>query len=265
MSTLRRFIANLPASTPAPTTEPDEPGECPLHGEPLTRFLKFKNEHTGYEHWTRWHCTTCKADAEIAAAAAQRDEARRQSMARLMHWSGLRGRFLDCTFDNFEAKTPDQQQALAAVRQYFESPDGPLWLIGPVGTGKTHLAAAGVRHYCETAMAQATIITARQLIRELRATWEKGAEYTESQRVEYFGAVPLLVLDEVGIGFGSDAELTQLFDVLDLRYQDRRPTVLLSNLAPSGIKAALGDRIYDRMREGAQLLRFEWKSHRAGR
>lgn len=262
MNGFDRMIASLPEGEPAANVPPDEPGECEVHREPKVRFLKYRIRETGAERWSPWHCGTCKAEADQAAIDTQRAHETRVENARRIANSGLRGRFLDCTFDNFEAKTADQRQALETVWDYFAKPDGFMWLVGPVGTGKTHLAAAGVRYACEIIGSQAVMLSVRQLIRDLRATWEKDAEHTESQRIEYFGTVPLLVLDEVGVGFGSDAELTQLFDVLDWRYTEKRPTVMLSNLAPSGIKAAIGERIYDRMREGAQLLRFEWKSHR---
>ncbi|MCW5643090.1 MAG: ATP-binding protein [Rhodoferax sp.] len=261
---LDNLMANLPADTTESVIDLDEPGECTVHGEQKIRALKFKSQATGQEFWTQWYCKTCVREQMDAGERDRLKQAQQEQIDRRMANSGLRGRFLECTFGNFEARTADQQQALVAVQQYFESPTGTLWLVGPVGTGKTHLAAAGVRHCCEVTGVQAIMISVRQLIRELRSSWEKGAAHTESQLIEYFGTLPVLVLDEVGVGFGSEAELTQLFDVLDFRYTERRATVLLSNLAPSGIKAALGERSYDRMREGAQLLRFEWKSYRAG-
>ena len=72
----------------------------------------------------------------------------------------------------------------------------------------------------------------------------------------------MLVLDEIGVGHGSNAEHVQLFEVLDLRYKLERPTVLLSNLTTTALKAALGDRVYDRLREGATVKACDWKSYR---
>jgi DNA replication protein DnaC len=73
----------------------------------------------------------------------------------------------------------------------------------------------------------------------------------------------LLILDEVGVQFGSDTEKLLLFDVLNERYEQRKPTLLLSNLALDGVKAFLGERIYDRLREdGAEAVVFDWDSWR---
>jgi DNA replication protein DnaC len=63
---------------------------------------------------------------------------------------------------------------------------------------------------------------------------------------------------------GTEAERLQLFEVIDRRYALSRPTVLLSNLVPGDIKAAVGERSYDRLREGAKMLKCNWPSHRGG-
>lgn len=85
----------------------------------------------------------------------------------------------------------------------------------------------------------------------------------------------LLILDEVGVQFGSDTERLLLFDILNERYERRRPTILMSNLALDdaeeggrvvpGIKSYLGERVFDRLREdGGQSVVFDWPSHRKG-
>ena len=64
--------------------------------------------------------------------------------------------------------------------------------------------------------------------------------------------------------FGSDTEKLILFDVLNERYEKRRPTLLLSNLVVDDVQAYLGERIFDRLREdGGEAVAFDWESHRA--
>ena len=73
----------------------------------------------------------------------------------------------------------------------------------------------------------------------------------------------LLVLDEIGVQFGSDAEKLIMFDIINERYEAMRPTILISNLALSGLSEFVGDRIVDRMKEnGGKLMVFDWESHR---
>jgi DNA replication protein DnaC len=72
-----------------------------------------------------------------------------------------------------------------------------------------------------------------------------------------------LILDEVGVSFRSEAEKTQLFDVLDGRYREMRPTVIVSNLNAKDLQECLGPRIFDRLMEaGSTVVIFDWKSYR---
>lgn len=86
---------------------------------------------------------------------------------------------------------------------------------------------------------------------------------SEEKMISDIGTAPLLVMDEVGVGFGSEGELVQLFDVLDMRYRMELPTVVLSNLNAGQLKQVLGERIFDRLREGASVKPCNWASYRA--
>ena len=80
---------------------------------------------------------------------------------------------------------------------------------------------------------------------------------TESQVLSILFSVPLLVIDEIGVQYGTDSEQNILFDVMDRRYRDMMPTILLANLKlkrekpedPAGLREVLGERIYDRLTE----------------
>ena len=73
----------------------------------------------------------------------------------------------------------------------------------------------------------------------------------------------LLVIDEVGAQFGSDTEKLFIFDIIDGRYQDMKPTILISNLDIAGIKDVIGERCVDRLREGGgSMIAFNWESSR---
>ncbi|WP_235033959.1 ATP-binding protein [Pantoea sp. 18069] len=249
----------------------DNPSEnrlqiCEIHGEFRSRL------HAKSGKWTRcWACI----EAELLAldAQAQQDDARRHRQAvteRRMAESGLEGRMLRAGFDTFVAQIDSQRAVLEACQAFAESvgleDSRNLWIIGQPGTGKTHLGSAMVRHFIHERDTAAAIFSAREIVRMLRASWGsrgEGAEEAEGDVIERLGRAGLLVLDEVGVGFSTDAERVQLFDVIDLRYKLGRPTVVLSNLKASDMKPILGDRTYDRLREGAKQLVCNWPGSRA--
>lgn len=225
---------------------------------------------------TRWSgCPKCAEEDDQNKRREAEAVQRRERVEARFRLSGLEGRFQEVSFDTFDASSPAQQKALQACRDYasgvaFDGGAG-LWLIGPPGTGKTHLGSAMVRYVIEERDRSAAIHSGREIIRMLRSTWGNrdrtrgfdGRAATEEDMIDDFARLALLVIDEIGVGFGSDSEHVQLFDVIDLRYKYRRPTVLLSNLPAKGLKDAMGDRAYDRLREGAQVIACNWESHRS--
>ncbi|MGC8384980.1 ATP-binding protein [Pseudomonas aeruginosa] len=79
-------------------------------------------------------------------------------------------------------------------------------------------------------------------------------------------APDLLILDEVGVQYGKEAELVTLFDVMNARYSACKPSIVLSNLTLEEIEVFLGQRVMDRLREnGGRAVSFNWESERAKR
>lgn len=205
-----------------------------------------------------------------AEDAQRRERDSRERRTRLQQAAGLTARALCCTFPNYRAVTPGQQRALAVAKGFSDGFDGVaatganLIMCGNPGTGKTHLAAAIANQLFE---AGRKVIYTRvlDLIRTIRDTWDRDSLDSETQVVARYRTAELLILDEVGVSFRTENERTQLFDVLDSRYQDMRPTIVISNLGEAGLQEALGPRIYDRlMQNGSALLVFDWESHRPG-
>ena len=111
--------------------------------------------------------------------------------------------------------------------------------------------------------ASAVFTTVSKMARRVREAKSFASEETESQAIGVFVYPDLLIVDEVGLQSGTDAEARTLFDIINERYEQRKPTVFLSNLDLDGVKAALGERVFDRLREdGGEVVTFAWGSHR---
>lgn len=240
---------------------------CATHGD-------YESRQTGFtDFWTRcWGCVQAEINErdQQARQKAQADQHAKE-VVYMLGQSGMEGRMLRATFANFTTSHPAQTEVLAACQAFVDAaePDAGmnLWLVGPPGTGKTHLGSAMVSHFILARHAEAAIFSARELVRMLRDTWGRrsgsGLE-TEGEVIDRFGRMGLLVVDEVGVGFDTDKERMQLLDVIDLRYKLGRPTVVLSNLKGPDMQKTLGERAYDRLRENSQLLLCKWPSHRTG-
>lgn len=236
---------------------------CAQHGDFVSRNFAGK-------HWSL--CGKCREESDIAEQKAKKAQQFQDRINRMLLNSGLEGRFQAATFENYSAQTPEQVKVVKICQDYVQNftsaAGGGLWLVGPPGTGKTHLGSAMVSAMIQARQIHAMIYSSREIIRMLRATWgqnRRADESTEQEVIDKLARVPLLIIDEIGVSFGSDSEHVQLFDVLDLRYKHARPTVLLSNLTTAELKQGLGDRAYDRLREGAIAVPCNWPSHRGNK
>ncbi|MCE9657789.1 MAG: ATP-binding protein [Burkholderiales bacterium] len=231
------------------------PAHCPKHGAFVETAL--------YERLAG--CPSCRADARAAEQARQEEAEHQARLERRLDLAGLRGRFRTATFDTFEATTAAKRRALESCRTFAAEGAlggaGGLWLLGPPGGGKTHLLAATVHAVVVQRHRTALLTSPRAIVRRIRNAWHRDAEETEGAAIARFVQPELLALDEVGIS-STDGELAHLFDVLDARYQDARPTLLASNLNVSQLREALGDRLFDRLREGASTVPCDWPSRR---
>lgn len=220
------------------------------------------------EIWTS--CPNCRG-----ACLAARGQAEAQALAEraLMHMKSLLGeaaipkRFLARSLENFHATTSAQLAAHKIAREFAENFNvhaergTSLVFSGLPGTGKSHLATAVLQAILPGHCGLYT--TASNVIRAIRGTWRKDSERSESQVINAYSDTPLLVLDEIGMGYETDGERVILFDVLDRRYREQRPTILLTNLDRAGFKAFIGERIYDRLSETARWVPFDWESFRS--
>jgi DNA replication protein DnaC len=135
-------------------------------------------------------------------------------------------------------------------------------LSGKPGTGKTHLAIAIARAVVAGG-ATARYSTVGDAMRFIRASYDDDAKRSEGQAIDAFVAPDLLVLDEVGASGGSEHEHRMFFEIINKRYEQARCTLLVSNLMGDELRSFLGDRVLDRMRDGAgKLLTFDWPSYR---
>ena len=209
---------------------------------------------------------------------------RRRSLLRLAR-SGLSDMARRCTFENFRAEEPWQQEARQAAERYAADPMGWFLAAGSSGSGKTHLCTA----ICK-ALIDAGIETHYLLWRDMSAkaksvVGKDPAAY--SAIVEPLKTVPALYIDdlfktgkEMDRATGqwrrmvpTSGDLSLAFEILNARYCDSSRLTLLSTELSlpelMDVDEALGSRIFERCREGG-LLRLEnranWRlgAHRPG-
>ncbi|MCG5044300.1 ATP-binding protein [Enterobacteriaceae bacterium 155047] len=218
-------------------------------------------------------CPGCLTDEliRLQGEKIRNDEAaRKRNIDLLLDGLSIPARFENCTLQNYEPVNDDAKRALKVCQAYASrwperlQKGGGLVMCGKPGTGKNHLALAIARHAITEHQSSAVFTTALKIAREYKSTWSKGSNRTEDEVIRYFTKPDLLIIDEVGVQFGSDAEKLIMFEIINTRYERMKPTILISNQTREELAAFIGERVLDRMSDGGGCtLSFTWDSYRS--
>lgn len=154
------------------------------------------------------------------------------------------------------------EKAAAWLQRATAGEPGALAIMGPVGTGKTALACALVRAAAEAGVF-ARYCRTMDLRDRTRAAWD--GEGSEANAMSWFTDPQILVVDEIGLACTTPADAERLHAMLDRRYMDAKPTAIVTNLDSAGIRAAIGERAHDRLRDGATGIGLVGMSRRKPR
>ena len=199
--------------------------------------------------------------------------------------AGLSTRGRSQRFRNYSPEE-EQREAFEAARAFAKAfiedkNDGTgLLLIGGVGSGKTHLAAAivnAVLDYIPIPDSEAEkafelgypegarpyrirFVPTVGLLEEIRASYDSHENTQEI--MQRYKSARLLVLDDMGAERPTEWVRERLFDIIDYRYNECLPVVVTSNANIPELRQHLGDRLCDRIRSMCKTVTVKAKSHR---
>ena len=183
---------------------------------------------------------------------------------RLREESNLGARFLNRTFGNFDKSR--EPQAFDLCRKYvdrdnlFAEPHNGLMLLGGVGTGKTHLAAAIANTFVERGIVT-LFATFSEHLENIRT------EFDHVGRKEYLAkmkSVPVLVIDDLGKERKTEWSQQILFDVINSRYEHMLPTIITTNFNEDGLANHAGGAVWSRLYEMCSGVKTRSGDYRRG-
>lgn len=238
---------------------------CPAHGDYESRTLVLMGRTMGWSKCQKCSIEQSECEAKERATIAERD--RQRQIEQRLNRAGIPLRFRSRSFDTFIADTEAKAHCLHVSVEFasrfidHQARGTTMIYSGKPGTGKSHLATSICQEIIEAGRT-AMYINALDAIRLIRSTWRRDSVMTESIAMASLIGVDLLVIDEVGAQYGTEGEQVILFDIINRRYEDQQPIILLTNQGKEGLKQFLGDRAFDRLREAGKWLAFDWDSHR---
>ena len=179
----------------------------------------------------------CDECLEQMLESERRSEQMRRRRSRI-DAAGLPQALRSASFDGFRSTNAP---AVEGARRWAKGESAGLVLIGPVGVGKSWLAAAALMDLC----ARTTVrwISIARMMTQLRGGFDEGRKRA-SEMVSGAGAVVLDDLDKASpTEFGREI----LFSTLDNRIQQESPILITTNLEMAEIGERFGDAIMSRL------------------
>jgi DNA replication protein DnaC len=225
-------------------------GHCSDHGsaEMLTRM------------GTAWTCprcldTTLKAEKHAIWTA--------QRSADLMATASIPKKYVGARF----AATTDQQRAARQTVQAFrdfilgQRNWAALIMAGQTGTGKTLMACELAQSLINRASISVRYITAKGMVSEIQASYGREGKSEEGE-IARFAQYDVLILDEIDALPNRENSLLLLTEIINRRYNDNKPVIVISNQSLALLAQFVGDRVHSRLYENSFPCDFSWEDFR---
>lgn len=232
-------------------------GNCPVHARPFRQLAG------------RDVCSACLADGSKESSArlrAMKQRAAELDLRNRVVSAQIPDRFADATFATFVPPTPQAAKICAALARFCEQFElqrkqrTGFVLNGLYGTGKTHLACAMARALLQNGY-RPVYASLPAFTRSIRGAY--GRPGASEALVHRLVEADLTILDEVDLHGSSDNDYTELYNIINARYEvSGRTTILISNRPLERLIADLDERVISRVLGGTKAVNFDWESRR---
>lgn len=233
-------------------------------------------------------CPHCRGDGR---RSLERDGIKRVGRCRcqvvpdrvkLYNAANVPARHARCTVESFETKAA--RVTVSGVRAWLDTYEPHrgdqhgLIIYGLPGRGKTHLACAMLRELVFRHGVPARFVEFTHLLATIREGYDRNEG--EARLLGPLVRVPILVIDELGKGKGTDFEKTILDEIISRRYNARSgPIIATTNFparspkprrdgdslatgAVTTLPEVLGDRVWSRLAEGHKFVEAVGEDYR---
>ena len=196
-----------------------------------------------------------RSDQEISA---YEERLRIESIKKFHSNCGLDSDFFGAKID-FEKYSLETIESLKNFVQNVRDKKGGFLIInGTVGTGKTSAAAAVMNE-----LVMGTYFDMLELDLKLNSADRYNSQENREQFMHRLARCELLVLDEIGrFPDRKNFEQPILFYLLNRRFQNKRPTIVCTNMSPSEFANFMGQALMDRIRSNRIRIELNGKSLR---
>jgi DNA replication protein DnaC len=152
--------------------------------------------------------------------------------------------------ERFKAAKLSDFSKIDRILEWIQKPKDFLMIIGPCGTGKTHLACAMTMDLRTKGMFTKLVFSST-LFLQLRNSFNNGGQSgSEMEIIESMIKPDILIVDDLGVQKQSDYVTESWYTIIDTRYRNNRPMACTSNLNLKEIASVMSERIASRLMSG---------------
>lgn len=173
--------------------------------------------------------------------------------------SGLAGLIRSQSFDNFsldyyrnsEANYEKMKKVLAMFKRFaegfYKDAYSNFILMGATGLGKTHLSTAIAKAVIENGY-DVMYVTSVGMIGDFEVKrFGNGTGVEDGNNIKRYYGSDLLIIDDFGTELSNQFTVSCLYDVINSRINNRRCTIINTNLNQEEIEKKYGERIASRL------------------
>lgn len=188
--------------------------------------------------------------------------------------------FRNYRFETFNVNPGNVHAHTAAVKfanrtELKDTDPSGLWITSKnPGNGKTHLGVSTVRQWLVANKPPVSwpfehfsrpwcITSDSKILQDVRKTYQDNSIFDEEQVIMGYTRYSILMIDDLGKYRATSPDFAQriLFEIINIRYIQRKPTIFTSNNTGEELQDYLGEYIFDRMRGMTRFLDTKTKKY----
>lgn len=200
-----------------------------------------------------------------------KEERRKERIKNLFGNSGMSQRALECSLDKYQI-TFENSEAVKVCNEYISDFDiisrsnrNGLYITGPCGVGKSHLAFSIANSLIEKGNS-VIAMTMIDLLLKIRSSY-KVDNKKEEDILKIYEDCTLLVIDDLGKEKPTEWTLQMVYSIIDRRYNAKKPVIVTTNFNANELMEVFGNSsisqaIIDRLFEICRYVPIEGESFR---
>ena len=220
---------------------------------------------------------TCAECSDTGAVGTRICKCLKEIMIKERIAQSAMGRLIEVqSFDNFDLSVYEydsrvyekMKSILTIAKNYvrdFDKRKDNLLLIGPTGTGKTHISTAIARELIHKGY-DVIYDSTQNILSDFEADRFRSGYGREDNRSDKYFDCTLLIIDDLGTEFSNQFTVATIYNLLNSRQNKGLATIISTNLSPEELAKKYEDRIYSRIiGGGSKILPFEGRDHRVAK